>query len=94
MVLTDGSIEYHALGRVVARFINKVAPVTDAFCRDQNTLSVHSVQNHFEPCSLRTQEVLLGDSKVIEKEFAAVMIDHGLNGPDLKALSFRLTDVN
>src|ERR1043166_6021969 len=75
LVRADGPAEHLALARVAARAIDEVAGVADALGGDENTLSVHPIEDVPEALALLADEIAGGHAQLIEEQLGRRMID-------------------
>ena len=74
--------------------IDEEAAVADAFCRNQNALGVHAVEDVAEALALFADEVLGRHRQIVEEQLGRRVIEHGANRPDGQAVPDRLAQVD
>ena len=89
LVLAYGAAEYVPLFGVRNRLCREPLGIADAFGGNQQPLGIHSVQDVTKPPPLFADQVLRRHHHIIEEHLACVMIHHGADGSNRKAMPQR-----
>src|SRR5215471_9415875 len=90
LVLTDRTVEYHALFGVAAGAIEKPAAVAHTLRSDQNPLRVQAVEQIAESLAFLPNQIFPRHFYIIEEHLSRRMIDHGADRANCQPLPGRL----
>jgi hypothetical protein len=94
LVLADRAPEHPALVGVGHALVEQPASVTDALGGDQDALRIHAVEDVAEALALLADQVLGRNLEIVEEHLGGVVVDEGLDRPDLQAMPARLAQVD
>ena len=94
MVLSYGPSEHFALFNIFRDLVDEPIAVPDAFCCNQCTLCVETIEDVFEPHSLFPDQVFDGCFEVVKEQLVGFVIHHFADWFDLQPVANRLFEVN
>ena len=60
LILADGAIEHDTVGRIGAGFVDEIAAVANALCRNEDPFCIHPIENHLEAVIAKRRRLLDG----------------------------------
>ena len=67
LILANGSIKHYPVARISRRFINKIAAISNTFCSNQNSFSIHPIEDDPEALSFPPDQIAGGGHKDHQK---------------------------